>query len=125
MVLHTTRRRDLSSTQPRRVGWTGRLIWLLVLLAAAAVAAVAGIVVGEQLTRSPAGAPATHREPKADNREVPGKTADRASSSVASQARPRPGQEYLWRPAYVRGKVVLIRVRPDAANVREDREISR
>jgi hypothetical protein len=36
----------------------------------------------------------------------------------------RPHQEYLWRPAYVRGKVVLIRIRADAANVREDRGIA-
>jgi hypothetical protein len=36
----------------------------------------------------------------------------------------QPRQEYLWRPAYVRGKVVLIQIRADAANVREDRGIT-
>jgi len=32
--------------------------------------------------------------------------------------------EYLWRAAYVGGKVVQIRIRADAANVREDRGIA-
>jgi hypothetical protein len=36
----------------------------------------------------------------------------------------QPQPQYLWRPAYVRGKVVLIQIRADAANVREDRGIT-
>jgi hypothetical protein len=129
MTAHTARRPDIrTSADAQRVSWRWRLVWLLALLAAgtaAAVAiAVAGIVVAKHLTRSSTSAPAAQREPMADSRVVPGETANGASSSVSPRARPRPGQEYLWRPAYVRGKVVLILVRADAANVREDRAIS-
>lgn len=130
MVAHTSRRPDRTDVEPHRVSWRRRLIWLLALLAAAAAAAVAGIVLAEQLTPSSSGPSAAHRGPTADSREIPGATANRASSSVTSssvtsQARSRPGQEYSWRPAYVRGKVVFIRIRADAANVREDRGISK
>jgi hypothetical protein len=38
------------------------------------------------------------------------------------ESQPRP--QYLWRPAYVRGKVLRIQIRADAANVREDRGIT-
>jgi hypothetical protein len=125
MATSTTRRPEVpTSTDPHPLTWRARLIRLLALLAATAAAGGAGIVVAEQLTRSSAGAPGDHREPKADNQEVSGRTANRASSS-APKAHPQPGQEYVWRPAYVRGKVVMIRIRADAANVREDREISK
>ena len=126
MATHTARRPDVpTGTEAHPVRWRRRLIWLLALLVAGTAAAVAGIVVAEQLTRSSTSAPAAHREPKVGNGEVPGGTADRASPSVAPPARPRPSQEYLSRPAYVRGKIVLIRIGADAANVREDRDISK
>jgi hypothetical protein len=38
--------------------------------------------------------------------------------------RPRPSPAYVERPAYVAGKIVLIKVRTDAPNVREDRGIT-
>jgi hypothetical protein len=123
---HTAHRPDIETgTEAHPVRWRWRLIWLLALLLAGTAAAVAGIVVAEHLTRSSTGAPAAQRQPKADTREVPGKTASRVPPSATPKGRPRPGQEYVWRPAYVRGKVVLIPVRADAANVREDRAISR
>jgi hypothetical protein len=126
MSASTTRRPDTrTSTEPRPVRWRGRLIWLLALLVASALAAGAGILVAEQLAGPSTGAPAVHRGPTVDDRELPGKTANGAPSSAAPPARTQPGQEYLWRRAYVRGKLVLIRVRADAANVREDREISK
>jgi hypothetical protein len=122
MAARTTRQPEsLSSPELHPARWR-RLIWLLALLAATAAAAVAGIAVAAQLTRSSTVAPAVH-QPNADTREAPGTTGDRGSSSAAGQAGPRLRQEYLWRPAYVRGKVVLIRIRADAANVREDRGI--
>jgi hypothetical protein len=124
MSTYTTRPDIRTSTEPRPARWRGRLIWLLALLAATGAAAVAGIAVAEQLTRSSTVAPAVHHEPNADTGEAPGKTGDRGSSSAAGRAGAQPSQEYLWRPAYVRGKVVLIRIRADAANVREDRGIS-
>jgi hypothetical protein len=43
---------------------------------------------------------------------------------VGAQPDPHPHMVYAWRPAYVRGKVALIRIRADAANVREDRGIT-
>jgi len=126
MSASTTRRPDTrTSTEPRPVRWPARLIWLLALLAAAAVAAGAGILVAEQLAGPSTGAPAAHREPPVNNGELPGTTANGAPSSAVPPADPQPGQEYVWRRAYARGKLVWIRVRSDAANVREDRDISR
>src|SRR4051794_35505930 len=40
---------------------------------------------------------------------------------VGVQPDSHPHEVYVWRPAYVRGKVAPIRIRADAANVREDR----
>src|SRR3954452_6316479 len=45
--------------------------------------------------------------------------ADQRSGRIRSSA----AQAYVQRPAYVRGKRVLIRIRADAANVLEDRGI--
>jgi hypothetical protein len=101
-----------------------RPVWLLALLAAFAASTVAGIAVAEQLTRSSAVAPTGRHGPNADTRESP-TTGDRGSSSAPRQAVAEPRQEYLRRPAYVRGRIVLIRIRADAANVREDRGISK
>lgn len=124
MSASTTRRPDtLTGTVPRQPRRRSRLIWLLALLAAATAAAGAGIVVAEQLTGSSPGAATAHREPTMDDRERPGDTTNRASSSAAPETGGEPGQKYLWRPVYVRGKLVLVRVRADAANVREDRGI--
>ena len=125
MSASTTRPDIRTSNEPWSMRWRGRLIWLLALLAATVAASGAGIAVAEQLTRSSSGAPAAHSEPTVADRERPVGTANGAPSSAAPQTGPQPGQEYVWRPAYVRGKVVLIPVRADAANVREDRVISR
>jgi hypothetical protein len=73
MVAHTSRRPDPTGVEPHRVSWRRRLIWLLTLLAAATVAAVAGVVLAEQLTPSSSGAPAAQRGPTADSRELPGR----------------------------------------------------
>jgi hypothetical protein len=43
---------------------------------------------------------------------------------VREQPAVQPSPEYLWRPAYDRGKIVMIQIRADAANVREDRGIT-
>src|SRR3954466_1408315 len=43
---------------------------------------------------------------------------------VGAQPDPHPHEVYVWRPAYLRGKVAPIRIRVDAANVREDRGIT-
>jgi hypothetical protein len=126
MAVHTTRRPEIPSSPERRpLRWRRRLIWLLALLAAAAAAAAAGIVVAQQLTGSSTGVPATHRETPVNKGELPGTTANGAPSSAVPPVDPQPGQEYVWRRAYVRGKLVWIRVRSDAANVREDRDISK
>jgi hypothetical protein len=46
-------------------------------------------------------------------------TANQREGQVTTPA----AQAYVLRPAYVGGKTVLIRIRADAANVREDRGI--
>ena len=94
MATHITRRPEiLTSIEPQAGRWRRRLIWLLALLAAAAAAAGAGIVVGEQLTRSSTVAPAVLPERTADNGEAPGKRANAASSIAAPQAGRRSGQQ--------------------------------
>ena len=143
MATHITHPPEIpTSIEPHQGRWRRRLIWLLALLAASAASAVPGIAVAEQLTGSAPVAPAVHHEPNGNTpegqastpingapnavtAETAGTTENRGSSNAGGQARPQPRQEYVWRPAYVRGKVVLIRIRADAANVREDRGISK
>ena len=124
MAVHASHHGEVDSrTEPDPARWLRRLILLLAMLAAGAVAAVAGIAVAGQLTRLSTVAPATRHEPNAGTGELP--TLGAGASGAPRQGVSEPRQEYVRRLAYVRGKLVWIRIRSDAANVGEDRTVSK
>jgi hypothetical protein len=103
-----------------------RLARTVVLVVAVGAALAAGPAVAAHLTTPNAGTNGRYPRPGlADTAcSVAAATAPENANQREGRIPTPAGEAYLQRPAFVTGKVMLIRIRADAANVREDRGIT-
>jgi hypothetical protein len=93
MTVQTSRRPDTEThAEQRRASLPRRVVWLLALLVAMAVAAVVGVAVAAHLTSPATVAPTVYHEPNANTREgrVPAPTFTEPNASTREGRVPAP-----------------------------------